>query len=155
MSNELYADGIGEITVTGTIGGTIGLAKLTIDGQNVSINNIGDADTLGVNGTTGVTAANLPGRPQLEFFSYDTCLLGSPEVAAPLADLARVFIANAELDYADGWDYESKTKSHRGISAGSGAQRHSVPCACAPCQHGVELPRWPSRSPTCRTIAVA
>jgi len=56
---------------------------------------------------TGVTAANLPGRPQLEFFSYDTCLLGSPEVAAPLADLARVFIANAELDYADGWDYET------------------------------------------------
>ena len=56
---------------------------------------------------TGVMAANLPGRPQLEFFSYDTCLLGSPEVAAPLADLARVFIANAELDYADGWDYET------------------------------------------------
>ena len=28
-------------------------------------------------------------------------------MAAPLAGLARVFIANAELDYADGWDYET------------------------------------------------
>jgi len=56
---------------------------------------------------TGIAGANLRGVPPLEFFSYDTCLLGSPEVAAPLAGLARVFIANAELDYADGWDYET------------------------------------------------
>ena len=56
---------------------------------------------------TGIAGANLRSDPPLEFFSYDTCLLGSPEVAAPLAGLARVFIANAELDYADGWDYET------------------------------------------------
>ena len=56
---------------------------------------------------TGIAGANLRSDQPLEFFSYDTCLLGSPEVAAPLAGLARVFIANAELDYADGWDYQS------------------------------------------------
>ena len=34
----------------------------------------------------GIAGANLRGAPPLEFFSYDTCpLLGSPEVAAPLA----------------------------------------------------------------------
>ena len=30
-----------------------------------------------------------------------------PRGGGPLADIARVFIANAELDYADGWDYET------------------------------------------------
>ena len=50
---------------------------------------------------------DLPGRPALDFLSFDACLLGSPEVAASLTDTTKVFIANAEIDYGDGWDYDA------------------------------------------------
>ena len=57
---------------------------------------------------SGLTAANLRNSPPpLEFFAFNTCLLGSPEVAAPFASLTKTFIADAEIDYGDGWDYRS------------------------------------------------
>jgi hypothetical protein len=42
----------------------------------------------------------------LDFFSFDTCLMGTAEVAYALRNLSKVYIANAEIDYGDGWDYE-------------------------------------------------
>ncbi|GAB4202477.1 MAG: hypothetical protein OHK0013_15760 [Sandaracinaceae bacterium] len=45
-------------------------------------------------------------RP-LAFLAFDTCLLGAAEVSHALADLSEIYIANAEIDYGDGWDYEA------------------------------------------------
>ena len=56
---------------------------------------------------SGLSAANLKNTPPLEFFAFDTCLLGSPEVASAFKDLTKTYIANAELDYGDGWNYQT------------------------------------------------
>jgi len=42
----------------------------------------------------------------LDFIAFDTCLLGSAEVAYLFKDIAQVYIANAELDFGDGWNYK-------------------------------------------------
>ncbi len=55
----------------------------------------------------GVVSAGIPGSPALDFFGFDACLLGSPEVASAFADLTKVFIGNAEIDYGAGWDYQN------------------------------------------------
>ncbi|HMI90674.1 MAG TPA: clostripain-related cysteine peptidase, partial [Polyangiales bacterium] len=54
----------------------------------------------------GVRAAKLTAEPALDIFSFDTCLMAGTEVAWELHELASVYIANAEIDYGDGWDYE-------------------------------------------------
>jgi hypothetical protein len=54
----------------------------------------------------GVRAAKLTAEPALDIFSFDTCLMAGTEVAWELRELASVYIANAEIDYGDGWDYE-------------------------------------------------
>jgi hypothetical protein len=54
----------------------------------------------------GVRAAELTVEPALDIFSFDTCLMAGTEVAWELHELASVYIANAEIDYGDGWDYE-------------------------------------------------
>ncbi len=54
----------------------------------------------------GLTAAGLTGKRRLDFLSFDTCLLATTEVAAEFSDVAKVYMANAELDYGDGLDYE-------------------------------------------------
>lgn len=43
---------------------------------------------------------------ELEFLSLDTCLMAGAEIVAELAPLADVYIADAEIDYGAGWDYE-------------------------------------------------
>jgi hypothetical protein len=43
-------------------------------------------------------------RP-LDFLSFDTCLLSGVEIIPPFQDLTKVYIANAEIDFGDGWDY--------------------------------------------------
>ena len=48
----------------------------------------------------------LDGKRPLQFFAFDTCLMGGVEVVSELEDLAPVYIANAEIDYGDGWDYD-------------------------------------------------
>jgi hypothetical protein len=53
----------------------------------------------------GLAAAAIEQSPPLDFFSFDTCLMAGAEVAYPFRDLAKVYIANAELDYGNGWDY--------------------------------------------------
>ena len=54
----------------------------------------------------GLDAAGLGGSRRLDFLAFDTCLLGTTEVATEFKDLAKVYIANAELDFGDGLDYE-------------------------------------------------
>ncbi len=55
---------------------------------------------------SGLAAARVSGNPPLEFLAFDTCLLGSPEIAAAFSDLTKVYIAGAEIDYGAGWDYD-------------------------------------------------
>ena len=47
------------------------------------------------------------GVPQLDFLSFDTCLMGGLEPLLEEADLAKLYIANPEIDYGDGWDYSA------------------------------------------------
>ena len=53
----------------------------------------------------GLKDAGVTGTPPLDFFAFDTCLMQGAEVAYPFKDLASVYIANAEIDYGNGWDY--------------------------------------------------
>lgn len=45
------------------------------------------------------------GVERLRFLSFDTCLMAGVEVLAELAPLSELYIANAEIDYGAGWDY--------------------------------------------------
>jgi Clostripain family len=55
---------------------------------------------------TAVAAAlRYVGIGQLDFLSFDTCLMGGLEPLLEEADLAKLYIANPEIDYGDGWDY--------------------------------------------------
>ncbi len=65
-----------------------------------------DAETLAGAIKAGLDGAGITGSRPLEFLSFDTCLMAGVEIAAPLQDLAKVYIANAEIDYGDGWDYK-------------------------------------------------
>jgi hypothetical protein len=51
----------------------------------------------------GMTGAEVDGP--LDIFAFDTCLMASAEVATEFKALAQVYIADAEIDYGDGWDY--------------------------------------------------
>lgn len=44
-------------------------------------------------------------KEPLDVFAFDTCLMAGTEVISEFIDVARVYIANAEIDYGDGWDY--------------------------------------------------
>jgi Clostripain family len=55
---------------------------------------------------TAVSAAlRYVGLPQLDILSFDTCLMGGLEPLMEEADLAKIYLANPEIDYGDGWDY--------------------------------------------------
>ncbi len=53
----------------------------------------------------GLRQAGLTGTRPLDFFSFDACLMGGAETITAFQHLAEVFLADAELDYGDGWDY--------------------------------------------------
>lgn len=55
--------------------------------------------------TAGAAAATLPGTRPLEFVAFDTCLMAGNEVAFEFQELAKVYVADAEIDFGDGWDY--------------------------------------------------
>jgi len=42
-----------------------------------------------------------------DFVSFDTCLMGNIETAYEFRNLAKYFFASAEIDFGNGWDYES------------------------------------------------
>jgi hypothetical protein len=54
---------------------------------------------------SGLDGAGLTGTRPLEFLSIDACLMGGAESITAFQDLAQVYLADAELDYGDGWDY--------------------------------------------------
>ena len=53
----------------------------------------------------GLDEAGITGDRPLAFLTFDTCLMAGVEVMMPFEKIARLFIANAEIDYGDGWDY--------------------------------------------------
>jgi hypothetical protein len=55
-------------------------------------------------------ALGLKGEKPFEFLTFDTCLMSGAEIAPAFQDLAKVFTANAEIDFGDGLDY-AKTLS--------------------------------------------
>lgn len=65
-------------------------------------------------------ALGLTGTRPLEFLSFDTCLMAGNEVAYEMRGLSKVYLANAELDFGDGWDYASTfswLSAHRAATA--------------------------------------
>ncbi len=53
----------------------------------------------------GLADAGIKGDQPLDLLTFDTCLMAGVEIMAPFANLTKLFIANAEIDYGDGWDY--------------------------------------------------
>jgi hypothetical protein len=53
----------------------------------------------------GMEAAGLAGKP-LELLAFDTCLMAGAEIASAMVGVSRLLVANAEIDYGNGWDYE-------------------------------------------------
>ncbi len=56
---------------------------------------------------TALTNAGITGTRPLEFLAFDTCLMAGNEVAYEFRSLAKTFIACAEMDFGDGWDYQN------------------------------------------------
>ncbi len=54
---------------------------------------------------SALASAGLTAVRPLDFVSFDTCLMAGNEVAYEFRDLARTFIADAEIDFGNGWDY--------------------------------------------------
>ena len=76
----------------------------------------------------GLAAAGLEGDRRLELLAFDTCLMGGAEVAYAMKDLAKVYIANAEIDYGSGLNY-TDTLTHIARNPDATAQdlaRHEV-----------------------------
>jgi Clostripain family len=48
---------------------------------------------------------NATNLKQFDFLAFDTCLMGGLEPLVQLAPYGKIFIANPEIDYGDGWDY--------------------------------------------------
>jgi hypothetical protein len=48
---------------------------------------------------------NATGLKQFEFLAFDTCLMGGLEPLVQLAPYGKIFIANPEIDYGDGWEF--------------------------------------------------
>jgi len=76
----------------------------------------------------GLAAAGLEGDRRLELLAFDTCLMGGAEVAFAMKDLAKVYIANAEIDYGSGLNY-TDTLTHIARNPAATAEdlaRHEV-----------------------------
>ncbi len=73
--------------------------------------------------TNGLAAAGVTGLRPLEFLAFDTCLMGGNEVAYEFRNLAKTYIACAELDFGDGWDY---TATLGYVSANSSAAATTI-----------------------------
>jgi hypothetical protein len=70
---------------------------------------------------SGMSRAGVTRAPLLEFVAFDACLMGAVEVVSPLSTVAKVFLGEAELDFAAGWDYAGAL-SWLGSNPGATAQ---------------------------------
>lgn len=63
---------------------------------------------MGLNEITAAIRAGLAGHvAKVDFLSFDACLMGNQEVITAMQPFADLLIANAEIDYGPGWDYEA------------------------------------------------
>jgi hypothetical protein len=63
---------------------------------------------MGLDEITAAIRAGLAGRvAKVDFLSFDACLMGNQEVITAMRPFADLLIANAEIDYGPGWDYEA------------------------------------------------
>jgi len=53
------------------------------------------------------SALNETSVDRFDFISFDTCLMGGTEILVDFRGLCDVFIACSEIDYGNGWDYNS------------------------------------------------
>lgn len=97
---------------------TTGQATVSHGGMTIAQLNFGIAN--------GVSAAGITGSHPLEFLAFDTCLMSSAEVVSGLYQVSKTYLACAELDYGDGWNYQS-TLSY--ISSNSTASANAIASA--------------------------
>ncbi|MCC7538819.1 MAG: hypothetical protein IT379_21520, partial [Deltaproteobacteria bacterium] len=86
----------------------------TREGTNLPFQDAADAIA------SGLSSAGIADEPPLVFLSFDTCLMAGAEIAQSFRSLAELYVANAEIDYGDGWDYEralTMIGEQKGISA--------------------------------------
>lgn len=78
------------------------------DSQNGTVTNSSGMTAVEAATAIGNALANrgITGTRPLEFFAFDTCLMACPEVIQPFKDLTKTYIACAEIDFGNGWDYE-------------------------------------------------
>ncbi len=81
--------GFGGDTQDGTINGTGMTAAETADAISA-----------------GLSQAGITGTRPLDFLAFDTCLMAGAEVTELMRNLAQVYIANAEIDFGSGWNYQ-------------------------------------------------
>lgn len=83
----------------------------------------------------GLADAGITGTQPLDFFAFDTCLLGAAEVTQLIKDIAKVFIANAELDFGSGWNY---TQTFTNLAANTTISSTMTPAELA----AMEISAW-------------
>jgi hypothetical protein len=111
----------------------IGGDQTTIEatGQN-SIMNLGQIQQALHNSLNAVSLK------QFDFLAFDTCLMGGLEPLVQLAPYGKIFIANPEIDYGDGWDYATDfgfLKSTPGVTMTDFAKKQNANWAA---HHNVE-----------------
>ena len=84
--------GLEDVTVSGVIGGTTALTSLDIDGNDITLNSIGDSDTVGVTGNTTITAVDNGGDTGSITFTGTTYKANSQVYTAPAGN---TFLVNA------------------------------------------------------------
>lgn len=55
--------------------------------------------------SSGLADAGIAGTRPLDFFAFDTCLMAGNEVAFDFKNLSKTYLACAEIDYGNGWNY--------------------------------------------------
>lgn len=63
------------------------------------------ANVLAAAVANGLGDAGVSGTRPLEFLAFDTCLMAANETAYEFKDLAKTYLACAEIDYGNGWNY--------------------------------------------------
>lgn len=89
------------------------------DTQDGTVENTGTLTTAQIRQALA-SAMQATGVAKWEFISFDTCLMGGAEILSDMVPLTDVFIADAELDYGDGWEYGAALgylKANPGTSA--------------------------------------
>ncbi len=74
------------------------------DSQDGTLEEKGSLSTAQIRSAVSAAMQTI-GIKKMEFVAFDTCLMGGAEVLADFVPLTDTFLACAELDYGDGWEY--------------------------------------------------